>query len=378
MDWYKALTENTVAGNRLWQWVVFALLVLAGLAVGKLVRTFLERLAGRCENQERRPMLGTLCRCVARPAAVLALAIAVSVGLLVVLTLDERLQPFAEAVSRVLVTTAVGYLVYRLVDVMDRYLSGFAGRTENKLDDMLVPLVGKSVRVTVAVLVVIQVAEVVIGGPLTTILAGLGVGGLAVALAGKDTIRNFFGSLVILGDKPFQVADRVVIDGHDGFVETVGFRSTKLRRLDGSLVSIPNGDLVDKSIENISSRPSIKRVANITVTYDTSPDKLREAVAIVKDVLADHEGMDPEFPPRVYFSEFDDCSLNIVVYYWYHPPEWWPYLAFSERVNFEILERFNKAGIEFAFPTQTVFLANDDRRQLAVRLLGGEQGGGVA
>jgi MscS family membrane protein len=83
--------------------------------------------------------------------------------------------------------------------------------------------------------------------------------------------------------------------------------------------------------------------------------------------------MDPEYPPRVFFNEFNDTALNLVVYYWYHPPEWWDYLAFTQKVNMQILERFNAEGIDFAFPTQTVHLANDAKRQLAVRMLGGEK-----
>jgi MscS family membrane protein len=93
-------------------------------------------------------------------------------------------------------------------------------------------------------------------------------------------------------------------------------------------------------------------------------------VAIIREILEDHEGMDPELPPRVYFSDFNDWSLNILVIYWYHPPDYWAYLAFGEQFNLEVFKRFNKEGIEFAFPTQTLYLANDDKRQLAVRRLG--------
>jgi len=219
---------------------------------------------------------------------------------------------------------------------------------------MLMPLVGKTIRFTIAVLVILQVADSLSDKPITSILAGLGVGGLAVALAGQDTIKNVFGSLVIVADKPFEIGDRIVFDGYDGPVESVGFRSTKIRTLTGHLVTIPNSELVNKSVENIGKRPHIRRLANITITYDTPPEKVQQAVEIIKEVLDNHEGMDPEYPPRVYFNEFNDWSLNILVIYWYHPPDYWAYLAFTERVNHEILRRLNEEGIEFAFPTQTV------------------------
>jgi MscS family membrane protein len=90
---------------------------------------------------------------------------------------------------------------------------------------------------------------------------------------------------------------------------------------------------------------------------------------IIKEILKDHEGLDEEFPPRIFFNDFNDYSLNILMLYWYHPPDYWAFLAFNEKVNMEMLERFNAEGIEFAFPTQTVYVANDERRQLALRML---------
>jgi MscS family membrane protein len=149
----------------------------------------------------------------------------------------------------------------------------------------------------------------------------------------------------------------VVFDGHDGAVESVGFRSTKIRTLDGHLVTVPNGEIVNRTVQNIGKRPYIKRIMNVTVTYDTTAAKMARAVEIIEDILRDHEGMNPEFPPRVFFSGFNDCSLNILVIYWYHPPDYWKYMDFSARVNMSLLERYNAEGIEFAFPTQTIHMA---------------------
>ncbi|MBN1672021.1 MAG: mechanosensitive ion channel family protein [Kiritimatiellae bacterium] len=364
---WETLIRNRIAGSSLLQWLLFASVLLLGLVVGRLARHIMEKTAFRLERKRAVPAL--ILRSQARPAALLVFAGGLSVGLLVVLSLDPRLQALAVKLSRVLLTAGVGYAVYRLVDVADHLLARFAARTQNRLDDMLAPLVGRSVRITIFVLVILQIVQAVSDQPLTTILAGLGVGGLAVALAGQDTIKNFFGSLVILADKPFQIGERVVIDGHDGLIEGVGFRSTRIRRLDGHLVTVPNGELVNKSIENIGRSPFFKRVTSLTITYDTPPAKVERAVQIIRDILADHEGMNPALPPRVYFGEFGACSLDIVVYYWYHPADWWKFSAFNERVNMAILRQFNEAGIEFAFPTQTLYLANDDKRQLGVRLL---------
>lgn len=367
---FENLLEKSVAGCEWWRLASFFAVVLGSLVVGRVGGLLLARGSDRAGTAGR-AALSILLRALSR--SVILIALALGIGIVTtsrLLGLPEPAQGLLDVVARVLNAVAVGYVLYRLVDMVDVYLHRMAERTTSKVDDVLAPLVGKSIRITVTVLVVLNVATVVSGRNMATILAGLGVGGLAVALAAQDTIRNFIGSLVILGDKPFEIGDRVVVDGHDGPVEAVGFRSTKIRTLDGHLVTVPNAEIVGKTVRNIGKRPHIRRLANITITYDTPPEKVREAVSILLDILKDHEGMHPDFPPRVFFSDFNDCSLNILVLYWYHPPEYWKYMAFSEGVNHEILCRFNEAGIEFAFPTQTVFVANDDRRQMAVRMFG--------
>ena len=131
-------------------------------------------------------------------------------------------------------------------------------------------------------------------GPL---LASLGIGGIAIALAAKDSIANFFGTLTILFDKPFQVGERVTIDGHDGVVEDVGIRSTRIRTLTGHLVTIPNEKVVNSATENIPKRPGIRWLTNIGITYTTPPAKVERAVQIIESILKDHESMDPKKPP---------------------------------------------------------------------------------
>ena len=175
---------------------------------------------------------------------------------------------------------------------------------------------------------------------------------------------------MIFSDRPFELGDRIQVEDFDGVVETVGFRSTRLRTLDGHLVTMPNGELANMSIRNVAKRPNIRRILNLGVTYDTSAEKLQQAIEIVEDVLRDHEGQDPELPARVFFNEFNDSSLNLFVIYWYHPADWWAYCAFSQQVNLEIYQRFNKANIEFAFPSQTIYLAGEEASETESPALG--------
>lgn len=267
---------------------------------------------------------------------------------------------------------AIIWLTFRLVQIVDVKLKKWTASTESTIDDMLVPLVGKTLRIFIIIIGGMIIIQNLTGLQLGPLIASLGIGGLAVALAAKESIANFFGSLTILLDKPFQVGERIVIDNCDGVVESVGFRSTCIRTLTGHLVTIPNEKVVNSTLENIGRRPHIRWLTNITITYDTPPDKVEKAVKIIEDILENHEGMNKNFPPRVYFNNFDDCSLNIMVVVWYHPPNYWDYQAWIQKTCLEIMREFEKEEIEFAFPTQTVYLANDEKRQLKLKLLSGE------
>jgi len=270
---------------------------------------------------------------------------------------------------------ALFWFIYQFVTVVDVRLSQWAKTTDSSIDDILVPLFGKTLRIFTVILAGIFMIQNLTGVKIGPLLASLGIGGLAVALAAKDSIANFFGTLTILFDKPFQVGDRIVIDDYDGVVEDVGFRSTRIRLLTGHLVTIPNEKVVNSGLENIGKRPNIRWLNNIGITYDTPPEKIENAVAIIREIIADHEGMHPDFPPRVYFNGFNEWSLNILVVAWYHPPEYWDFQEWVQRTCLEITRRFSEEGIDFAFPTRTLHLANDAKRQLKLELIQeGEKG----
>jgi MscS family membrane protein len=267
---------------------------------------------------------------------------------------------------------ALVWFIFRLVAIIDLSIQKWAAASESTIDDILAPLVGKTLRVFIIIVGGILIIQNLTGVEIGPLLASLGIGGLAVALAARDSIANFFGTLTILFDKPFQVGQRILIDGNDGVVETVGFRSTRIRTLTGHLLTIPNEKIVNSAVENIGMRPHIRWLNNITITYDTPPEKVEKAVSILRQILDNHEGFDPEFPPRVYFNGFNDWSLNILMIAWYHPADFWAMQEWQQGTCLEILRRFNEEGIDFAFPTQTVHLANDDARQLKLQVLKGE------
>ena len=348
------IKDIVILGMAFWRILFFAGILIVAVILGSIARFILKRIARRNIIRDN-SVRATTIDAVSRSVTFVLITVGFIIGI-PVLQADAEIRTILTTTSEILITFAVGIILYHLIEVPIVLFENRMEKGSKQMNKMFLPVIRKTLRVALIILILIQLFQILSEKPITTIIAGLGIGGLAIALAGQDTLRHFFGSVVIVGDKPFDIGDRIVIDGHDGPVESVDLRSTRIRTLEGHLVTIPSGELANKTIQNIGKRPFIRRLANITITYDTPPEKIREAKSIIEDILKDHEGMNPELPPRVYFNEFNAASLNLIVLYWYHPPDYWNYMEFSEKVNLEIFERFNKAGIEFAFPTQTIFL----------------------
>ena len=238
----------------------------------------------------------------------------------------------------------------------------------DSLNAQLLRLSARIVGITLGLTIIFYGANQ-IGLPLVGVLAGVGVGGLAIALAAQDSLKNLLGSLMIFMDQPYTPGQRIVVQGHDGFVEQIGLRSTKIRLLTGAQTSIPNERMARLDIENIGRRRFIRRRTSIRLSYDTPVEKVERAVDIIKDILHKHEGMEEEFPPRVFFNEFNPDSLNISVTYWYHPPERWQAFQFDEQVNLEIMRRFAEEDIKLAVPATRTYLSQEGE-QAVERALG--------
>jgi len=228
--------------------------------------------------------------------------------------------------------------------------------------------------------IVTLVAMRVVNVPLTVFTVIGGALAIGVGLGSQGLVNNFLSGLIILAERPLRIGERIVYGGYDGFVEEVGFRATKVRTLTGHLVTIPNSTIISEAVENIGRRPFIRRHMNVTITYDTPKAKIEQAIQILREVLAEPgicDRINPviqgeEYPPRVYFNEYNADSLNLLVIYWFAPPDFWDYFEHSQRVNLRIFEEFERAGIDFAFPTQTVYLAGDEKRRLGVNMSGGD------
>ena len=363
--WAKTIDYEIIKGNAIWRFFIVLLVVLAAMAAGRIAQYFITSVAQRREQKRGVNAATLFLKCVSKPISVAILALGLFVCKALLVFGDEGIRPSIgicwTRIAQAIAAIAFAYALYRLVDVIEHYLRLWTGKTRTKLDDMLVPIVRKSLRITIAIIAALWIADGILGADIGAILLSAGVGGIAIALAAKDTIANFFGSIAIFADRPFQIDELVKVGEHFGPVEDVGFRSTRVRTLQGHLVTVPNSVIANSIVENVGKRPFIRRTSNITITYGSGHTKAKQAVEIIKEVLASVQEVntDPEKPPRVYFSDFNDWSLNIYMSYWVKPPDYWVYHEVNERVNLEIMKRFEAEQIEFAFPSQTLYVKKD-------------------
>jgi len=330
----KQLPDYTLFGWQTWQWVLF--LVFIGLAyIGALLPTWFAGLLLRQKDTEIRLQTARL---ITGPVRIL----------IWLLLLDAGIYFIGPSASIRLAmkggTLIIIAFTWTAIGIINLLFNGWAVRMQKSGQDSAIVLmrpVKKIINIFIIVMAVLLWLDN-IGFNISTLLAGLGVGGVAIALAAQDTLKNFIGSIMILLDKPYKIGQRIVIKGHDGIVEEIGLRSTRLRLLTGHQTTIPNEEMARADIENIGRRPHIRRLTNITITYDTPPEKIERAVEIILKILENHEGMIPEFPPRAYFSEFRRDSLNLLVLYWYHPADYWGFMAHSQQVNLQIIREFER------------------------------------
>lgn len=248
------------------------------------------------------------------------------------------------------------YVAMRLMDLfLDRSKDRlFAG--DQKLAGMMLPIMSRTLKVFVIITGVLTAAQY-LGIPVTSVIAGLGVGGIAVALAAQNTLANIFGSVTILIDRPFRVGDFVKISGFEGSVEEIGLRSTRVRTPEGHLVTLPNKLVVDVGITNITRRPNIRHALTINLTYDTPAERVQEAVKLLREIFQAHPLTQDVW---VYWRDYSASSLDIFVVYWCKSTDYKAFLGALEEINVQIKKRFDAAGIEFAYPTQTIHLRQEN------------------
>ena len=369
-----------VLDNSPGQWFVFVTAIAIGFLLGRVVAALLA-MVGRQLKKHGWNARSHLFADLASPAWLAIFTIGINLGL-AAMTMNDATAVATNTFLKMLFSVAAFWYAFNLVGVVEVGLGRLGDATKMQVDSQLIVPIRKTLRIVVVVIAVLFIVGAVFQYDVRAWLAGLGIAGLAVSLAAQDSLKNLFGSITILIDRPFRVGERIIYGGHDGVIEEIGFRSTTVRTGSGHLVSIPNASIVNGSVENVGRRPFIKRSMNVTITYDTPKAKIEEAVQIVKEILEEDGIREPihqsvgenDYPPRVYFNDMTADSLNIIVIYWFIPPAYWDYMEHAERLNLRLFEEYERAGIEFSFPTQTLYLAGDEKRRLAVEMLGRDLG----
>ena len=267
------------------------------------------------------------------------------------LTFTDTATIWIEGIYMVSLIFTITWLVVKFIDALIvEYVVPLTEKTESDFDDHIVPIVRKVIKVFLWA-IGITFALKHSGYDVTTLIAGLGIGGLAMAMAAKDSISNIFGGVTIFIDKPFKMNDAIKINGFSGTIKEIGIRSTKLKTFDNRIVTIPNSKFTDGMVENISSEPHRKIVLKLGLVYDTTAQQINAGMSVLRQIVDDFNGV--ENNTVVSFNEFGDSALGIT--FIYYIKKGMDIMGLQTEVNIKIKEKFEELNIEMAFPTQTIY-----------------------
>lgn len=288
-----------------------------------------------------------------------------------VLQLPIEIWSWIVIMLRTLKPFLITVIFYKLADIVAAYFTKLAIKTESTLDDQLVPLMRKTLKAFVIVVGTLFILRDGLNLDIIPFLTGLSIGGVAIALAAQDTIKNFFGSVMIFVDKPFQVGDWITSGEIDGTVEEVGFRSTRIRTFRNSLMYVPNGKIADAILDNHGLRQYRRFYTTLTITYDTPPELIDEFVKGLREIVLAHPSTRKD-AFHVYFNNLSSFSQDIMFYIFFEVPTWGEELRCRHEVLVQIVKLANSIGVRFAFPTQTLHMESfPEKKTLVPQYSGG-------
>jgi len=337
-------------GIAYWQWLGLFFFIILGLTMRLVVR-FIGNLVHRLTRHTKTDWDDKLIEAEISPVSLLA---ASGIWWLSLYVLQFEGIPFKvlAILAQIALTVSVIWVFYALADTVGLYFRSLAERTENTLDDQIVKLISRTLKVFVIIMGTMLGIQN-LGVNVFSLLAGLGIGGLAIALAAKDSLSNFFASVTIMIDRPFQIGHWIKVGDADGTVEDVGFRSTKIRTFYNSLVSIPNSEIANTGVDNMGLRQYRRVKTTLGITYDTPAEKIEAFLEGIKNIIKANPHTRKDYF-HVVFNDFGAFSLDIMVYFFLNVPDWSNELVERQNVFLEIIRLAEELEIEFAFPTQTL------------------------
>ncbi len=335
-----------------WQLTLFGLLLLASIIVGRLVQYLLTSQLVRLAKRVKIEIKDEVVSATQRPVT-WATTGAVFLWGIPDLQLSIGLSETLHTVARVVLSLSMVMVAIRLVDVGTGFWAAKAETTDTRMDDQLIPLINRASKLIVVVLGLLFILQNM-GVDVTSLLAGVTISGLAIALAAKDTVENLFGSAMIFIDRPFQIGDTVDISGLVGTVEEVGFRSTRLRTPVGSLVSVPNGKIANSQVDNLGARDRRRLRITLGFTYDASRDQIGAFVQQVRALFEAEEIVDEGY--EVHFVNFGDSALEVMLHAFLLVPGWTDELTTKQDLYMKVWAIADDLGLSFAFPSQSLYV----------------------
>ena len=365
-DWVREKVPTTLRGRAFlleyWQWGGLLALLLIGLVLNKFLVAILLAVVLRALRRQGIEVDREVTRKSLMPLGFLVMSGIWWLGLGWFGLPKQVLTVMTTAVEVVAACAGV-WAAYRAVDVVCSALEKRSLRTASKFDDLLVPLVRKSGKVAVFGFGVVFIADT-LDFSISSLLAGLGLGGLAFALAAQDTVKNFFGSLTVVLDRPFEVGDWVVIDGVEGGVAEVGFRSTRIRTFYNSIITIPNAKLLTATVDNMGARKYRRWTTKLTLAYNTSAERLEAFCEGVRELIRQHPKTRKDYF-QVYVNGLGASAIEILLYVFHQTADWTEELQERHRLILDILRLAEKLQVEIAFPTQTLHMIKEAEAKLS-------------
>jgi MscS family membrane protein len=352
-----AMFEVRFLEIQLWQWIGLALLALVAWLLARILMAILRRVVRPLLDRTETKIDETLFQVLLPPLRLIAWIFLFTLGSLS-LRLSVPAYSFMATLEKALVLVAITWLAVRSVDVLSALVQERLEQTDRKTATAVIPLGRRAVKVALLAFALIAVLQN-LGVHVTGLIAGLGVGGLAVALAAQKTVANLFGGVSLITDQPVRVGDFCRYGGDKlGTIEEIGLRSTRVRTLDRTLVTVPNSEFSEIHIENFAVRDQIRLLAMLGLRYETTPDQLRYVLTELRQLLVAHPTVS-ESPARVRFVGFGAHSLDLEIFAYVLTGDWNEFLKIREDIFLRIMDIIHSAGTGFAFPSQTLYLGRD-------------------
>ena len=336
--------------NTVGEWLLALGIILGSVILGKIIFWLFANVVKKLTAKTETNIDDIIIDMIEEPVAFAVAILGIWYGL-DMLNLPDAGHVWINRIYYLLIIFNIAWLINRVLDALiQEYIVPIVEKSESDLDDQLLPILKKGIHAAVWIMAII-VGLNNAGYDVGALIAGLGIGGLALALAAQDTVANLFGGITIFVDQPFTINDWIKINSYEGIIEEVGIRSTRIRTFEGRLVTIPNKVFAESAIENVSAEPNRRVIIFLGLTYDTSAERIQEALDILRSIHGMHAEVLEE-KVLTLFDSFGDFSLNVKFVYYIKKGQ--DVFATNSAINLEILKRFNAAGLDFAFPTQTI------------------------